>query len=366
MSIHAQLSPQAQARLRAQQRNSAITSIIISILSVVLLGILLLWLLLPTVETFTPEIVSYQSSTEEEQQATKPKINRAVERKPSAPSSQMARVIAANTTSLTAVPIPDIQTPDPSMDFGDGDDFGDGWGDDDMGTGVSTTFFGQEVKGERILYVIDYSLSMKGERERLMRAELAKSVMQLPAGKQYQMIYFAGPAWVATDKVKMKGQLGFVATGGDGEQYEWTTKNRIYGWKPIGEGHIPSWLDATDSNIYQSEALIKKTQLIIGTDWEPPMAMAFKMDPLPNIIVFMTDGSAPGDPVSVAKDIASRAKKERIVINTIALMQPKAAEAMETLAKKTGGVFSLINENGEKVDPDSIKPAKGAAKKRKK
>ena len=54
MSLHAQLSPEAEARLRAQQRNSTITSIIISILSVVLIGILLLWILLPTVETFTP------------------------------------------------------------------------------------------------------------------------------------------------------------------------------------------------------------------------------------------------------------------------------------------------------------------------
>ena len=53
MSLHAQLSPEAEARLRAQQRNSTITSIIISILSVVLIGILLLWILLPTVETFT-------------------------------------------------------------------------------------------------------------------------------------------------------------------------------------------------------------------------------------------------------------------------------------------------------------------------
>jgi len=62
MSLHAQLSPEAQARLHAQQRNSTITSIIISILTVLLIGILLLWILLPTVENFTPEIVSYQSN----------------------------------------------------------------------------------------------------------------------------------------------------------------------------------------------------------------------------------------------------------------------------------------------------------------
>jgi hypothetical protein len=365
MSLHAQISPEAQARLRVQQRNSTITSIIIALLSVVLLGIMLLWILLPTVETFTPEIVSYHSGAEEEKQVQKRQITRAVERKPSAPSSSMARVIASNTQSNVAVPVPDINVAEPSTDFGDGDDFGDGWGEDDMSSGAGTTFFGQEVKGDHILYVIDYSLSMKGQREALMRAELAKSVMLLPGDKKYQMIFFAGPAWVACEKIQGRGK-SFSATSRNGEEYKWEATNGIHGWTTIGERHKPTWLDATDSNIFQSETLIKKTSLVIGTQWDPPMAMAFDMEPLPNIIVFMTDGSAPGDPVEVAEGIASRAKKEGIVINTIALMEPKAADAMETLAKGTGGVFALINENGEKVDPGSIKPKKEDAKKRKK
>ena len=139
MSLHAQLSPEAAARLRAQQRTSTITSIIISILSVVLIGILLLWILLPTVETFTPEIVSYQAGADEEKKVTKREMTRAVERKPAAPSSSMAKVIAANTTSLTSVPIPDVDTPDPSADFGDGNDFGDGWGTgEEDGAGFSS------------------------------------------------------------------------------------------------------------------------------------------------------------------------------------------------------------------------------------
>jgi hypothetical protein len=364
MSLHAQLSPEAQARLKAQQRISTLTSIIVAILSVVLIGTLLLLLLLPSVETFTPEIVSYHSPSEEDNKVQKRQITRAVERKPSAPSSSMARVIAANTQSNVAVPVPEINVTAPSTEFGDGDDFGDGWGEDDMGTGVSTTFFGQEVKGDRILYVIDYSLSMRGQREALMRAELTKSVMQLNGDKKYQMIFFAGPAWVACEKIQGRGK-SFSATSRNGEEYKWEATNGIHGWTTIGERHKPTWLDATDSNIFQSEAIIKKSKLIIGTNWDPPMAMAFDMDPLPNSIVFMTDGSAPGDPVEVAEGIASRAKEEGIVINTIALMEPKAAKAMETLAKGTGGVFSLINANGEKVDPGDIKPTKKKKKKKK-
>lgn len=141
MSLHAQLSPEAQERLHAQQRNSTISSIIISILVVLLIGIILLWILLPPIFNDTPEIVSYQAGADENDKIEKREMTRAVERKPSAPSSSMAKVIAASTVSNTAIPVPDIDVPDPSTDFGDGDDFGDGWGNGD-GNGGGNGFGG--------------------------------------------------------------------------------------------------------------------------------------------------------------------------------------------------------------------------------
>jgi len=364
VSIHAKLSPESQARLRAQQRNATITSVIIAILSVLLLGILLLWILLPRVETYTPEIVSYQGNPDEEQKTVKRELSRAVQRKPSAPSSSMARVIAANTQSNVAVPVPEVDVPDPSTEFGDGDDFGDGWGDGDFDSGGgATTFFGQEVKGERILYVIDYSLSMRGRREELMRIELAKSVMKLPGSKQYQIIMFAGPAWVGGDKVKMAGNKSATIQSQSGQAHQWKGEG-AGNWRVEGEVQKSDWLYATDDNIFKSEELAKTHKLIYGTNWENPLEMAFAMDPLPNVIVFMTDGLSPGDPVAVAKDFASRAKKENIVINTIALMEPKAAEAMEALAEGSRGEFSLINEAGDKIDPGDIKIKKAKDKKK--
>lgn len=104
---------------------------IISVLLVLLIGIVLLWILLPPIDNFTPEIVSYQAGKDENDKPKKREMTRAVERKPSAPSSSMAKVIAANTRSNTAIPVPEIDVPDPSTDFGDGDDFGDGWGNGD-------------------------------------------------------------------------------------------------------------------------------------------------------------------------------------------------------------------------------------------
>jgi predicted phosphoribosyltransferase len=76
--------------------------------------------------------------------------------------------------------------------------------------------------------------------------------------------------------------------------------------------------------------------------------MAFQMDPLPETIIFMTDGVAAGDPIGVAKAIARKAKKNKITINTVALMEPKAAEAMAKLAEGSGGKFVLIGADGKK------------------
>ena len=131
MSLHAQLSPKAQAALAAQKRTSTISSLIISILAFGLV-ILILMIIALTVNTKSPpEIISYSSGINDEETIEKPEMTNQVERKPSAPSSSMAKVIASASTSPTAVPVPDIEVSEPSLDFGNGDDFGDGWGDGD-------------------------------------------------------------------------------------------------------------------------------------------------------------------------------------------------------------------------------------------
>jgi len=128
MSLHAQLSPEAQARLAAQRRTSTITSLIIALLLMVLIGVILLIIALANNSKDIPTIISYTGNAEAEEKIQQKKVQTQIERKPSAPSSSMSKVIAANTSSPTAIPVPDIDVPDPSTDFGDGNDFGDGWG----------------------------------------------------------------------------------------------------------------------------------------------------------------------------------------------------------------------------------------------
>ena len=126
MSLHAKISPEAQAKLDAQKRNSTISSIIIALLICALLVAILFYIALSPLFKNTEEMVTYSSGSESEEKIVKPEMNNEVEKKPSSPSSSMAKVIAANIPSATAVPVPDQLVTELSLDFGDGDDFGDG------------------------------------------------------------------------------------------------------------------------------------------------------------------------------------------------------------------------------------------------
>ena len=132
MSLHANLSPEAEARLRAQQRNSTISSMLIAILFLVLVGLVLGFFLLKPVVKEPPVIVTYTSNVNDEDTLEEKKAQTNMERKPSSPSSSMTKVIVSSTVSATSIPVPEVDVETPSLDFGDGDDFGSGWGD---GTG---------------------------------------------------------------------------------------------------------------------------------------------------------------------------------------------------------------------------------------
>lgn len=133
MSLHAQMSPEAQRVLQARKRTTTLLSIVISFLVIVFLGFILAFIFLPSWQQETPVIVTYSSGIEDDSEPRAKKAVTQVERKPSAPSSSAAKVIAANTSSPTAVPVPDVRVTEPSLDFGSGDDFGDGWGADGDG-----------------------------------------------------------------------------------------------------------------------------------------------------------------------------------------------------------------------------------------
>jgi hypothetical protein len=190
---------------------------------------------------------------------------------------------------------------------------------------------------------------MKGDRDELMRKELTKSVNGLSSKVQFQMIFFSGPAWVAGSELPGFNYAKGVATvkGKGGHSYHWTGKG-LFDWTPKGKRQKVEWLQASFGEVQDAREIIKETALSGGTDWENPLLMAFDMQPPPNLIFFMTDGIVEGrDMMKLTNELAAIAVKKSIVVNTIALMEPKANKPMANLANKTGGQFTIIDKNGQ-------------------
>ena len=64
----------------------------------------------------------------------------------------------------------------------------------------------------------------------------------------------------------------------------------------------------------------------------------------------MTDGSSGSKGLQYAKELGKRAAKEGIVINSVALMEPKAEEGMKVLAQLSGGTAMMVISEKEVKD----------------
>lgn len=338
--------PSARALLRRQQRTATLASLIIALLMMVLIGLILAVIFMAVGPTEKPSLVAYSGVSEPKKEITKPKVQTNVQKKPSAPSMAASRMIVSNTEAPTSIPVPEIQVEDISMDIGIGEDFGAGWGDGDgFGGGGGTTFFGQSVNAERIAYVIDFSSSMKGQdRHKLMRAELSQSLSMMPNGLQLGMIFFSGPAWVAGDKVK-----NGVVTSKGGKKYKWKTVGGHAGWIHDGPKQKVPWWTIDDKEVKRLTKIVNESPLSGGTVWNNPLNMALDMDPAPQMIYFMTDGVASGSG-QWAQEIGKRAKKMGVVINCVALMQPKAEKDLKTIAEMSGGQLTMVDQKGKRKE----------------
>ncbi len=134
MSLHVELSPEALERLRMQRRNSTISSCLVAFLFVVLVGLILGFFLLNPMVKEPPVFVTYKPTIIQEDPIEKNKVRINTERKPSSPTAFRNKVLVADSISDVSIPIPDIDAATPSLDFGDGDDFGD-MGGDSIGPG---------------------------------------------------------------------------------------------------------------------------------------------------------------------------------------------------------------------------------------
>ena len=157
MSLHAQLSPEAQEALAKQQRNTTISSSIISALTCTLIFIALLFWWLKPLENTKTDFETYIGDNQEIDKPEKPVMTRSFQSKPSPPAAANSKTIVPLTRSTIVIPVTDIETPDPTAELGVGDDFGQGGGEG-MGIGDNYT---------RLPIVLDKRCSKEDRLDRL-------------------------------------------------------------------------------------------------------------------------------------------------------------------------------------------------------
>jgi hypothetical protein len=173
--------------------------------------------------------------------------------------------------------------------------------------------------------VIDFSSSMNSQgRAELMRAELTRSLEQVTHGTRFAMVFFSCVAWVAGDGMDLDRNGGrATVTGANGSRFEWRDLGGDRGWRPVGTKERVEWLTASPGQLAESKTVVAEAPLSSGTAWDNPLEMVLEMDPLPQVIYFMTDGVATGSE-AWARTIGAKAKAKGVRINCIAMMEPRA------------------------------------------
>jgi hypothetical protein len=311
-----------------QRRQESIQSAVTGLLGFgVVIAILWLIAMIPTTKNI-PQIVTYQAATPEEEPPVRMKeLTNNAQPKPPGASSSMAKVIASQSQSPVAVPIPVTANPDSMFgmeeDFGPG--FGTGEGDGDGGGGA--TFFGSRRKGRNVVFIVDFSGSMEsdaegggGTRIQALKKELVRSINALPASMNVSVIFFSTTGWTIDTEGPNHYMKGFRGNG----------KVPDVNWYPASERLKGVVVDA-----------IQKMPAQGGTNWYPPLKMAFSMTPNPNIVYLLSDGE-PTDADYVLEKM-EELNPEGIPIDTIAFELPGTpAGQLLMIAEETGGKFSMI------------------------
>jgi hypothetical protein len=134
-----------------------------------------------------------------------------------------------------------------------------------------------------------------------------------------------------------------------GKNYKWKTTGGANGWHPDGPKQKAPWWEIGDREVKRLQKIVNETKLVWGTIWHHPIHMALDMEPPPQTIYFMTDGSASGS-AKWAQEVGKRAKEMGVVINCVALMHPKAKADLKTIAEMTGGMLTMVNANGKREE----------------
>jgi hypothetical protein len=339
--VHASL---ADVVARSHARGAKWSSLVIALLVHVGLLALLAFIVVQATTEPPPEFVVAAAEADQQPEMETKVYAMKNQPKPAAPS-RAANVIASVTAANISVPTTDLVLENPGLGIGTG--FGDGFGDglgDGLGGGVA--FFGNASNAKRVAFIIDVSRSLSDTQFGMIKKELKKSLNKLSGATQYQVLFFSGPAWFAEDVYNEKGRA--VVSGG--KDYPWKTRSIHDFYPTVGEEKLytAKWKPANPANLKKSEKNIDDVERSLGTDWRWPLKLALKLKPKPDVVYFLTDGAVTGGDKMVEEILQfnRRGAGAAAVINTISMMQPKAAADLLEMAKKTRGTFTIVNPDG--------------------
>lgn len=170
--------------------------------------------------------------------------------------------------------------------------------------GGGSEFMGVRSQGRNVVYVIDFSGSMTGDRFTHTRLELKRSIERLPEDGSFLVVFFDD---------------GFVAMP-PGEMVAATPRNKSL---------AKSWIDSAATRG--------------GT--EPSQALAFALQLKPEAIFLMTDGEFADDAL-VEEAIGHFNADQRTSINTIAFHDPASQAELRKIAKENRGDYRYIPAPG--------------------
>ncbi len=310
--------------LRLKKHGKLVSAITTTVVHVVI-GFVLWCIIVALGPDEIPQIVAVTQTKDDTYQIEKQDFARSVKRKPQPPKSA-SRVQTINSVATSPVSVPSIEDPviDPlgiGTDFGRG--FGQGKGNGEGGGGTSS-FFGGTAKGNRVVFVVDFSGSMiregGGVRIQMLKKELISSISKLPKGMSFQVIYYSTAPWLGGESL-------------------YTAPTRFPD-KP--EDRIP-WSEATKEGITRTVSHIRSAKPEGATIWKDPLELAFAMRPVPVVVWLLSDGEAQD-----AEEVVEKIKQinpSRIPINTIGLEVPGAAFSyLVDIARQTGGKASIVHK----------------------
>ena len=170
-------------------------------------------------------------------------------------------------------------------------------------------FFGTRARGKRFCIIADASNSMKGAQMLQLKKEILETLYNLSSSSQFYVIFFN-----ATD---------------------------------LPMPH-PTWLQGEKANVDKVKPWIEGMGTILKTEPMSSFERAFKLEPKPDVIFFMTDGlMAKTVPANVAK---LNKHEPRVTIHTIMFTKATTKKAkvgaaedqLRTIAEQSGGTYRHV------------------------